>query len=263
MLFLFSEILLFVPLCQFDDLLAYFFQFTGFFGKFVEKRKRFLLPVNGMDGFYTLVVVVSYSSELLIEGGKLGVIFLCFFINFHYLELSTEDTGKDKFGLILHAGLLEHGDKLFVFLVIKTEVIAVRARVCQHLTPCGVTDSCFIFHNMKILKGSTWENLCPETPFGRDFQRLEIFSTAESTPRYMLTHIKIRLGRIIGLKDCLTFSAENELRSPGDKGREFFLSVHYGGSRQQPPINDFETADTSLMLFLKFICSRMAIRLSI
>ncbi len=165
MLFLFSEILLFVPLCQFDDLLAYFFQFTGFFGKFVEKRKRFLLPVNGMDGFYTLVVVVSYSSELLIEGGKLGVIFLCFFINFHYLELSTEDTGKDKFGLILHAGLLEHGDKLFVFLVIKTEVIAVRARVCQHLAPCGATDSCFIFHNMKILKGSTWENLCPRNTF--------------------------------------------------------------------------------------------------
>ncbi|WP_160257452.1 hypothetical protein, partial [Parabacteroides goldsteinii] len=92
---------------------------------------------------------------------------------------------------------------------------------------------------------------------------LEIFSTAESTPRYMLTHIKIRLGRIIGLKDCLTFSAENELRSPGDKGREFFLSVHYGGSRQQPPINDFETGDTTQMLFLRFICSRIAIRLSI
>ena len=164
-LFLFSEILLFVPLCQFDDLLAYFFQFTGFFGKFVEKRKRFLLPVNGMDGFYTLVVVVSYSSELLIEGGKLGVIFLCFFINLYDLELSTEDTGEDKFGLVLYARLLEHGDKLFVFLVIETEVIAVCARVGQHLTPCGVTDSCFIFHNMKILKGSTWENLCPRNTF--------------------------------------------------------------------------------------------------
>ena len=103
----------------------------------------------------------------------------------------------------------------------------------------------------------------PETPFGRDFQRLEIFSTAESTPRYMLTHIKIRPGRIIGLKDCFTFSAENGLCSPGDKGREFFLSVHYGGFRQQPPINDFEIRDTSLMLFLKFICSRIAIRLSV
>lgn len=154
-LFLFSEILLFVPLCQFDNLPAYFFQFTGFFGKFVEKRKRFLLPVNGMDGLNTLVVVVSYSSELLIESGELGVIFLRFLINLHYLELSTEDTGEDKFGFVFHARLLEHGDKLFVLSVIETEVIAVRARVCQHLAPCGATDSCFIFHNMNNLGSST------------------------------------------------------------------------------------------------------------
>ena len=157
-LFFFSEILLFVPLCKFDNLLAYFFQFTGFFGKFVEKRKRFLLPVNGMDGLYTLVVVVSDTAELLIESGQPGIIFLRFLINLYYFKLSTEDTGEDKFGLVLHAGLLEHGDKLFVFLVIETEVIAMRARVGQHLAPCGATDSCFIFHNMKILKGSTWEN---------------------------------------------------------------------------------------------------------
>ena len=157
-LFLFSEILLFVPLCQFDNLPAYFFQFTGFFGKFVEKRKRFLLPVNSMDSLYTLVVVVPDASELLIESGELGVVFLRFLVNLHYLELSTEDTGEDKFGFVFHARLLEHGDKLFVFLVIETEVIAMRARVGQHLAPCGATDSCFIFHNMKILKGSTWEN---------------------------------------------------------------------------------------------------------
>ena len=90
----------------------------GFFGKFVEKRKRFLLSVNGMDGLHTLVVVVPNTTELLIESGELGVIFLRFLINLHDLELSTEDTGKDKFSLILHAGLLEHGDKFFVFLVI-------------------------------------------------------------------------------------------------------------------------------------------------
>ena len=154
-LFLFSEILLFVPLCQFDNLLAYFFQFTGFFGKFVEKRKRFLLPVNGMDGLYTLVVVVSDTAELLIESGELGVVFLRFLVNLHYLELSTEDTGEDKFGFVFHARLLEHGDKLFVFLVIKTEVIAVRAWIGQHLAPCGATDSCFIFHNMNNLGSST------------------------------------------------------------------------------------------------------------
>ena len=154
-LFLFSEILLFVPLCQFDNLPAYFFQFTGFFGKFVEKRKRFLLSVNGMNDLYTLVIVIPDTAELLIESGELGVVFLRFLINLHHLELSAEDTGEDKFGLVLHAGLLEHGDKLFVFLVIETEVIAMRARVGQHLAPCGATDSCFIFHNMNNLGSST------------------------------------------------------------------------------------------------------------
>lgn len=154
-LFLFSEILLFVPLCQFDNLLAYFFQFTGFFGKFVEKRKRFLLPVNSMDSLYTLVVVVPDASELLIESGELGVVFLRFLVNLHYLELSTEDTGEDKFGFVFHARLLEHGDKLFVLSVIETEVIAVRAWIGQHLAPCGATDSCFIFHNMNNVGSST------------------------------------------------------------------------------------------------------------
>ena len=155
MLFLFSEILLLEPLCQFDNLFAEFLQLAGFFGQFIKESKRFLLPVNGMDGLYTLVVVVSDTAELLIESGQPGIIFLRFLINPHYLELSAEDAGKDKFGLVLHAGLLEHGDKLFIFLVIETEVIAVRAWVCQHLAPCGATDSCFIFHNMNNLGSST------------------------------------------------------------------------------------------------------------
>lgn len=158
MLFLFSEILLLEPLCQFDNLFAEFLQFAGFFGQFIKEGKRFLFPINGMDGLYTLVVVVSDTAELLIESGQPGIIFLRFLINPHYLELSAEDAGKDKFGLVLHAGLLEHGDKLFIFLVIETEVIAVRAWVCQHLAPCGATDSCFIFHNMNNLGSSTWEN---------------------------------------------------------------------------------------------------------
>lgn len=117
-LFLFSEILLFVPFCQLDNLFAEFLQLAGFFRQFVKESKRFLLPVNGMNGLYTLVVVVSYPSELLIESGQLGVVFLRFLVNPYHLELSAEDACKDKFGLVLHAGLLEHGDKLFVFLVI-------------------------------------------------------------------------------------------------------------------------------------------------
>lgn len=154
-LFLFSEILLFVPLCQFNNLPAYFFQFTGLSGKLVEECKRFLLSVNSMDSLYTLVIVISYPAELLIESGKLGIIFLCFLVNLHHLELSTEDTGEDKFGFVFHARLLEHGDKLFVLSVIETEVIAVRAWIGQHLAPCGATDSCFIFHNMNNVGSST------------------------------------------------------------------------------------------------------------
>ena len=155
MLFLFSEILLLEPLCHFDNLFAEFLQLAGFFGQLIKESKRFLFPVNGMDGLYTLIVVVSYSSKLLIESGKLGVIFLRFLINPHYLELSTEDACKNKFGLVLHAGLFKHREKLLVLTVIETEVIAVCARVCQHLAPCGTTDSCFIFHNMNNLGSST------------------------------------------------------------------------------------------------------------
>ncbi len=111
-----------------------------------------------MDGLYALVVVVSNTTKLLIESGQLGIILLCFLINLHYLELSAEDAGEDKFGLVLHAGLFKHREKLLVLTIIETEVIAVRARVCQHLAPCGATDSCFIFHNMNNLGSATWEN---------------------------------------------------------------------------------------------------------
>ena len=108
MLFLFSEILLLEPLCQFDNLFAEFFQLAGLFGQFMKESKRFLFPVNGMDGLYTLVVVVSDTAKLLIESGQLGIIFLRFLINLHYLKLSAEDAGEDKFGLVLHAGLFKH-----------------------------------------------------------------------------------------------------------------------------------------------------------
>ena len=118
-LFLFSEILLFVPLCQFDNLSAYFFQFTGFFGKFVEKRKRFLFSINGMNDLYTLVIVIPDTAELLIESGQLGVVFLRFLINPHYLELSAEDTGEDKFGLVLHTRLFKHREEFFIFLTVQ------------------------------------------------------------------------------------------------------------------------------------------------
>ena len=72
-----------------------------------------------MDGLYTLVVVVSDTAELLIESGELGIIFLRFLVNLHHLEFSAEDTGEDKFGLVLHTRLFKHREEFFIFLTVQ------------------------------------------------------------------------------------------------------------------------------------------------
>ena len=72
-----------------------------------------------MNDLYTLVIVIPDTAELLIESGELGVVFLRFLINLHYLELSTEDTGKDKFGLVLHTRLFKHREEFFIFLTVQ------------------------------------------------------------------------------------------------------------------------------------------------
>ncbi len=164
-LFLLSQIFLFVPLCQFDNLPAYFFQLTGFSSKFVEKCKRFLLPVNGVDSLYTLVIVVAYSSELLIESGELGIIFLRFLVNLYDLELSTEDTGEDKFGLVLHAGLFKHREEFFIFLTAQPHGVAMYPWISKHFVPCFVSYKHSFLHDINILEGSTWENRRPRKTF--------------------------------------------------------------------------------------------------
>ena len=93
--------------------------------------------LNKFDGYSFKVYKAKLGSQIALTNDRM------------------DQMGEDKFGFVFHARLLEHGDKLFVFLVIKTEVIAVRARVCQHLAPCGTTDSCFIFHNMNNVGSST------------------------------------------------------------------------------------------------------------
>lgn len=164
-LFLFSQIFLFVPLCQFDNLPAYFFQLTGFSSKFVEKCKRFLLPVNGMDSLYTLVVVISDTTELLIESGELGIILLRFLVNLYDLELSTEDTGEDKFGLVLHAGLFKHREEFFIFLTAQPHGVAMYPWISKHFVPRFVSYKHSFLHDINILEGSTWENRRPRKTF--------------------------------------------------------------------------------------------------
>ena len=118
-----------------------------------------------MDSLYTLVVVVAYASELLIESGELGVVFLRFLINLYYLELSTEDTGEDKFGLVLHTGLFKHREEFFIFLTAQPHRVAMHPWVREHFVPCFVSYKHSFLHDINILEGSTWENRRPRKTF--------------------------------------------------------------------------------------------------
>lgn len=122
-----------------------------------------------MDGLHTLVVVVPDASELLIESGQLGVIFLRFLINLHHLELSTEDTGEDKFGLVLHTRLFKHREEFFIFLTAQPHRVAMHPWVREHFVPRFVSYKHSFLHDMNILEGSTWENRRPRKTFRARF----------------------------------------------------------------------------------------------
>lgn len=164
-LFLFSKIFLFVPLCQFNDLFAEFFQSTGFFCQLIKESKRFLFSINGMNDLYTLVIVISYPAELLIESGKLGVILLRFLVNLHHLELSAEDAGEDKFGLVLHTRLFKHREELFILLTAQPHGVAMYPWISKHFVPRFVSYKHSFLHDINILEGSTWENRRPRKTF--------------------------------------------------------------------------------------------------
>ena len=118
-----------------------------------------------MDSLYTLVIVVAYSSELLIESGELGIIFLRFLVNLYDLELSTEDTGEDKFGLVLHAGLFKHREEFFIFLTAQPYGVAMYSWISKHFVPRFVSYKHSFLHDINILEGSTWENRHPRKTF--------------------------------------------------------------------------------------------------
>lgn len=118
-----------------------------------------------MDDLYTLVIVISYPAELLIESGKLGVILLRFLVNLHHLELSAEDAGEDKFGLVLHTRLFKHREEFFIFLTAQPHRVAMHPWVSEHFVPRFVSYKHSFLHDMNILKGSTWKNRRPRKTF--------------------------------------------------------------------------------------------------
>lgn len=113
---------------------------------------------------------------------------------------------------------------------------------------------------MKILKGSTWENLCLRKTFrGGTFSGWKYFQPLKVHLAICWRILKSGCAGLKVWRIVWRSLTENGLRSPGDKGREFFPSAHHGMSRQYPPMNDSGTGETSRMLFLRFICSRIAV----
>ena len=51
-------------------LLYQLFQLQRFGRKFIEESQRFLLPVDGVNRLYALIVVVSYRPELGVKFGQ-------------------------------------------------------------------------------------------------------------------------------------------------------------------------------------------------
>lgn len=109
-----------------------------------------LLPVNGVDRLYTLVVIHAYRPELGVEIGEPGVKVVRRLIDFDHPEFSSEDDSVDEMGLAFHARTLVHGKEFSVFLVRQVKEIAVLSRVGKHLSPLGVFDLCSWLHSFGI-----------------------------------------------------------------------------------------------------------------
>lgn len=146
-----------------------------------------------MNSLYALVIVVPDGPKLGIEIGQPGIEIVSGLIDFYHPEFSSEDDSVDEMGLAFHARLLVHGKEFSVFLVREVEEIAVLAGIRQHLSPLGVLDLHSLFHTCLVKRFDSGEPAPAPKLFRGHFRQCKTFSTVESTPRYMLTHIKTGL----------------------------------------------------------------------
>lgn len=95
--------------CQSDHLLYQLFQLQRFGREFVEESQRFLLPVDGMNRLYALIVVVSYRPELGIKLGQPDVKVENVFVLCDDRKISAEYPRADKIGGATGLCPSEHG----------------------------------------------------------------------------------------------------------------------------------------------------------
>lgn len=133
--------------CQGDHLPDQFGQLQRFPRQFVEKSQRFLLSVDGVNGLHTLVVVVSYRPELGVKLGQPDVEIVGVLVLRDDRKISTEYPGADEIGGVAGLRSAEHGQEFLVFLVVQSDVIAMRSRVGKDNVACRI--SCLISFSHK------------------------------------------------------------------------------------------------------------------
>lgn len=90
-------------------LLYQLFQLQGFGCEFVEESQRFLLSVDGVNGFHALIVIHTYRPELGIELGQPDVKVEGVFVLCDDRKISAEYPCPNKIGGAAGLCLSEHG----------------------------------------------------------------------------------------------------------------------------------------------------------
>lgn len=97
--------------------------------RLVEKSQRFLLSVDGVNGLHALVVIHACRPELGVKLGQPDVKIVGVLVFRDDRKISTENPGADEIGGGAGLRSAEHGQEFLVFLVVQSDVIAMRSGV--------------------------------------------------------------------------------------------------------------------------------------
>ena len=133
--------------CQRDHLLHQLFQLQRFGCQFVEESQHFLLPVDGVNRLYALVVVVSYRPELGIKLGQPDVKVEGVFVLCDDREISAEYPCPDKIGGAAGLCSSEHSQEFLVVGIVQLKVVTMRPGIGKDFPSRRIADLLVVLHN--------------------------------------------------------------------------------------------------------------------
>ena len=229
--FLNSNFVLFLPLtkffCQSHHLLYQLFQLQGFLRKFVEESQRFLLPVNGVNGLYALVIIHTNRPELGVKLGQPDVEIVGILVFRDDCKISTEYSCPDKIGGAAGLCPSEHGQEFLVVSIVQLKVVTMRPGIGKDFPSRRIADLHVVLHNgigLEVRLGRT-------APLPNPFrERLSGGSKYLGQPKLHLAIcsriLKSGRGRIEGTS-CACFPCGKRRRSLSrDKSRGFILRLY-------------------------------------